>query len=80
MTYEVASVGNKFVHSGYDIESDILLKYKDGAILDLQDNSFVIRNLKSIGLLRCGFDLEENKETVRTTARGLGLLAIRGII
>jgi hypothetical protein len=67
-------------HTSRDLENAILLKYKDGDLLDLSDNQYIIYELKTTGLLRCGFDLEYRKETVRTTARGVGLLKLRGIV
>ncbi|MCL2147962.1 MAG: hypothetical protein FWH47_01295 [Methanomassiliicoccaceae archaeon] len=66
--------------ASFELENEILLKYKGGAHLDINDNKYLVYKLKSIGFLRCGFDLEKNEETVRTTARGIGLLEIRGII
>ncbi|MDR0523970.1 MAG: hypothetical protein LBG62_06075 [Candidatus Methanoplasma sp.] len=65
---------------GKDLENHILKKYLIGDCLDPADDRVIVNVLKSIGLLRCGFDLRENRETVRTTDRGAELLMLRRVI
>jgi hypothetical protein len=51
-------------------EHDILVKYKDGRLIDDIDNA-IIEELASVGLIRTGFSLSLNQRTAKTTAIGM---------
>jgi len=51
-------------------ESEILEYYLDGKELRDTDDIYLINELKSIGLLRCGFSIKAKKETMKTTELG----------
>jgi len=51
----------------------LLEKYRIGRVLDVEDKVNVAR-LNSVGLIRCGYDLDMMMKTARTTDIGLKLL------
>ena len=67
------------MHGTKKLWDEILLAYVGGAHLNPKHDYEVINDLKSIGYLTGGLDVETEKATLKTTELGMEYLKIHGI-